>query len=164
MGRRFNDFLKRRLQPLMKVLGPLIADDSIHRMRTYGDKSRLTIAPTAVVNDATFNLMSGRIVIEENVFFGMRVSVYTGTHDMTLFDNERLMLIQHDGRDVIIKRGAWIGSQAILLGPVTIGEHAVVGAGSVVGRDVPPYTLVAGNPARVIRDVRESKPPVGPTT
>jgi len=52
---------------------------------------------------------------------------------------------------VVIKRGAWIGAGAIILPNVTIGERAVVGAGAVVTRDVPPYTVVAGVPAREIK-------------
>ena len=55
----------------------------------------------------------------------------------------------------LICRGASIGSNVTILGNVTIGEHALVGAGSVVTKDVPPYTIVAGNPARVLRKVIE---------
>lgn len=54
-------------------------------------------------------------------------------------------------RPVVISDKVWIGFNAIILRGVTIGEGAVVGAGSVVTKDVAPYTLVAGNPARVIR-------------
>lgn len=54
---------------------------------------------------------------------------------------------------VNIQSRAWIGFNAIILKGVTIGEGAVVGAGSVVTRDVPPYTVVAGNPARIIREI-----------
>ncbi|MDH4236354.1 MAG: hypothetical protein OEV17_03815 [Nitrospira sp.] len=48
---------------------------------------------------------------------------------------------------------AWIGLDAIILKGVTIGEGAIVGAGSVVSKDVPPFTIVAGNPARVVREL-----------
>lgn len=54
---------------------------------------------------------------------------------------------------VMIKRGAWIGARAIILKGVTVGEGAVVGMGSVVTRDVPPRTIVAGNPACVVREI-----------
>lgn len=54
---------------------------------------------------------------------------------------------------VVIRKGAWIGARAIILKGVTIGEGAIVGAGSVVTKDVPPYTIVGGNPARVIREI-----------
>jgi acetyltransferase-like isoleucine patch superfamily enzyme len=53
----------------------------------------------------------------------------------------------------LVKRGASIGSNATLLCGVTIGEGAVIGAGSVVTKDVPPYTVVAGNPARSLRKI-----------
>jgi acetyltransferase-like isoleucine patch superfamily enzyme len=53
----------------------------------------------------------------------------------------------------LVKRGASIGSSSTLLCGVTVGEHAIVGAGSVVTKDVPPYTIVAGVPARVLRTI-----------
>ncbi len=55
----------------------------------------------------------------------------------------------------LIKRGASIGSSATLLCGITVGENSIVGAGSVVTKDVPPDTIVAGNPARVIRKINE---------
>lgn len=57
-------------------------------------------------------------------------------------------------RPVSVKSDAWIGANACVLRGVTIGEGAVVGAGAVVTKDVPPYTIAAGNPARVIRELR----------
>jgi UDP-2-acetamido-3-amino-2,3-dideoxy-glucuronate N-acetyltransferase len=57
-----------------------------------------------------------------------------------------------------VRKGASIGSGAVLLCGVTIGEGAVVGAGSVVTKDVPPFTIVAGNPARVLRKVTDAPP------
>ncbi|MFM7311425.1 MAG: N-acetyltransferase, partial [Flavobacteriales bacterium] len=54
-----------------------------------------------------------------------------------------------------VKQGASIGSSVTILCGVTIGEHAIVGAGSVVLKDVPPHTIVAGNPAKVIRRVTD---------
>ena len=63
-------------------------------------------------------------------------------------------------RPVAVEDGAWIGTRAIILKGVTVGHGAVVAAGAVVTRDVPPHALVAGNPARVIRtDVREESQP-----
>ena len=53
----------------------------------------------------------------------------------------------------LVKRGASIGSGATILANLTIGENAIVGAGSVVTRDVPANTIVAGNPARVLRSI-----------
>ncbi|WP_300799156.1 DapH/DapD/GlmU-related protein [uncultured Alistipes sp.] len=56
-------------------------------------------------------------------------------------------------RPVRLRRNAWIGAGALILPGVTVGEHAIVGAGSVVTRDVPDGMIVAGNPARVIRPI-----------
>jgi acetyltransferase-like isoleucine patch superfamily enzyme len=58
-------------------------------------------------------------------------------------------------RPIVIERNVWIAAGAIIIGGVTVGENAVVAAGSVVTKDVPPNTLVAGNPARVIRSIAE---------
>ena len=58
-------------------------------------------------------------------------------------------------QSTLVKRGASIGSGATLLGGITIGENAIVGAGSVVTKDVPPNTTVAGNPARVLKPARK---------
>ncbi len=59
-------------------------------------------------------------------------------------------------KPILIKRGAWIGARAIILKGVTIGECAVVGAGSVVTKDVESYTVVAGNPARFIKNIKHT--------
>jgi len=55
-----------------------------------------------------------------------------------------------------VKKGASIGSSATILAGVTIGENAIVGAGAVVTNNVPPYSIVAGNPARVLRNIKNS--------
>lgn len=57
----------------------------------------------------------------------------------------------------LVRRGASIGSNATILGNVTIGENALVGAGSVVTRDVPPNTIVVGNPAKVLRKIESEQ-------
>jgi acetyltransferase-like isoleucine patch superfamily enzyme len=58
---------------------------------------------------------------------------------------------------VLIRRGAWIGARTIILKGVTVGVGSVVGAGAVVTKDVPDWTVVAGNPARVIREIPENE-------
>ena len=133
----------------------------------YGDRARLQIAATAVVNNALFNLSSGRVIVEDYAFFGHNVCLLTGTHDYCEFDMARQQAIPPSGRDIIVGRGAWIASGAIVLGPAVIGEHAVVAAGSVVDADVPPYAIVAGTPARIVNvidGVRDagSGPPARP--
>ena len=60
-------------------------------------------------------------------------------------------------KNIIIKDDAWIGANSIILKGVTIGEGAVIGAGSVVTKDVPPYTVVAGNPAKIIKKIERER-------
>jgi acetyltransferase-like isoleucine patch superfamily enzyme len=62
-----------------------------------------------------------------------------------------------DIRPVEICRGCWVGYGALILKGVTLGEYSVVAANSVVTKSVPPYTLVGGNPARVIRSLKTSQ-------
>ena len=54
---------------------------------------------------------------------------------------------------IVIEDGAWIGAGAIILPGITIGEYAVIGAGSVVTKDIPAYTIAAGNPCKLIRKI-----------
>lgn len=119
--------------------------------RVYGDERKLNLHETAVVNDALFNLSSGEITVGEYAFFGHGVAVLTGTHDITTFDRARQVSVPKSGRDVVIERGVWVSTGALVLGPCRIGEHAVVAAGSVVTGDVPAFAVVGGAPAKVIR-------------
>ena len=128
-------------------------DPSLFRPLVYGDPARLHISNTAVVNNALFNLSSGDITVGEYAFFGHNVSVLTGTHDWTKFGAERQSAVPKSGRNVVIEEGVWVSSNAILVAPCRIGAHAVVGVGSLVLGDVEPYTVVAGNPARVLRTI-----------
>jgi acetyltransferase-like isoleucine patch superfamily enzyme len=127
--------------------------DALYRYRIHGDPWRVRIDRTAVVNNALFNVSSGHITIERYAFFGHNVSVLTGTHDIHKFGEDRQRAIPRGGRDIVIREGAWLASDVLVLGPCVIGEHAVVGAGSLVLGDVEPYTVVAGRPARALRRI-----------
>lgn len=133
---------------LARVLGRLL-----NHYRVFGPAGRVYIAPTAVLNDAILNTVSGSITIGDHAFFGHSVRVLTGTHDVDLLMEARAKGIPADGRDVVIGEGAWISSGAMLVGPLTVGAHAVVAAGSVVIRDVAPGSIVAGVPAIVVGTV-----------
>jgi acetyltransferase-like isoleucine patch superfamily enzyme len=128
-------------------------DPALFRPLIYGDPARLHIHPTAIVNNALFNLSSGEITVGEYAFFGHNVSVLTGTHDWTKFGAERQVAVPTSGRDVVIEEGVWVSSNAIIVAPCRIGAHSVVGVGSLVLRDVEPYTIVAGHPAKVLQKI-----------
>jgi acetyltransferase-like isoleucine patch superfamily enzyme len=143
LGRRVEAIVQRELDQRR--------DDDLYRYRVHGDRSRLKIDPTAIVNNALFNVSSGDITVGPYAFFGHDVSVLTGTHDVEKFDRERQTAIPRTGRDVVIHQGAWLASGVLVLGPCEIGAHAVVGAGSLVIGDVPPYAIVVGRPAKLVR-------------
>jgi acetyltransferase-like isoleucine patch superfamily enzyme len=71
-------------------------------------------------------------------------------------------LYPNDDRPIVIGDDVWIGANAVILPGVTIGEQSIVAAGAVVNRDVPPRTVVAGIPARVIKELPRLKRPDGP--
>jgi acetyltransferase-like isoleucine patch superfamily enzyme len=125
--------------------------DALYSYRWHGDRSRLHIPDTAIVNNALFNMSGGTIRLGEYAFFGHDVAVLTGTHDVEQFGRDRQLAFPRSGRDVVIGDGVWLASHVLVLGPVTIGEHAVVAGGSLVREDVEPYTVVAGRPAKVIK-------------
>jgi acetyltransferase-like isoleucine patch superfamily enzyme len=161
---RPNSLTNRLLGPLQDLIRRAIAEheerhphgepeDALTTMLVHGDRSRLHIAPTATVNNALFNLSAGHVTVREHAFFGHNVSVLTGTHDVTKFGAERKNAHPREGRDVVVGEGVWVASNATIIGPCTIGDHAVVGACSLVQGDVEPYTVVAGVPAKEIRRI-----------
>ncbi|MCO8124762.1 sugar O-acetyltransferase [Stieleria sp. TO1_6] len=83
------------------------------------------------------------------VFFGPGVHIYTATHPL----ESELRRDQEFGREVHIGNDCWIGGRAIICPGVTIGPRTVIGAGSVVTKNIPPGVLAVGNPARVIRQI-----------
>jgi acetyltransferase-like isoleucine patch superfamily enzyme len=135
-------------------------DNPLYRYQVHGKLERLDIDPTAIVNNALFNVSGGTITVGRYAFFGHNVAVLTGTHDITKLGRERQTTFPRTGRDIVIAEGAWLASQALVLGPCRIGKHAVVAAGSLVIEDVPAYAVVAGRPATVLRSLT---PPPGET-
>jgi UDP-2-acetamido-3-amino-2,3-dideoxy-glucuronate N-acetyltransferase len=94
------------------------------------------------------------VTIEDNVFIGHGVTFINDSFPRaTTAEGELQTESDWHVETTIVKRGASIGSGATILSKVTIGENAIVGAGSVVTRDVPANTIVAGNPARILRSV-----------
>ena len=96
------------------------------------------------------------VTIEDGVFVGHGVMFINDTYPRALTDAGTLQT-DADWRVIptLVKRGASIGSNATIMGGVTIGTLALVGAGAVVTRDVPDHAIVTGVPARVVGDVRE---------
>lgn len=91
----------------------------------------------------------GGLDIGDDVMIGPNVSLITTGHPLDPAERRAATI----GRPIVIGRNVWIAAGATVIGGVTVGENSVVAAGSVVTRDVPPNTLVGGNPARVIRSL-----------
>ena len=138
----------------IKVNRPAHASGKFPLMITGGKEQILNQIPSSVY----FNTQSGRIVVGFNTVFGEYVKVLTGKH-MNIEESKRFSQELHsvvkNGRDILIGSGCYIGSGAIIIGPVTIGDYSVIGAGSVVTKDVPALSFVAGNPAKVVRFLTE---------
>jgi acetyltransferase-like isoleucine patch superfamily enzyme len=129
---------------------------------TIGDETKIgtfvEIQKNAVIGKrckiSSHTFICEGVTIEDEVCIG---------HGVTFINDKYPRATTEDGRlkgdedwavePIVVKKGASIGSGSTILGNVTIGEEAIVGAGSVVTRDVPPRTIVAGNPARVLREI-----------
>jgi acetyltransferase-like isoleucine patch superfamily enzyme len=98
------------------------------------------------INHACSFLDIGGITIEDDVLIGPKVNLITENHPLNPNDRKTLLL-----KPVVVKQNAWIGAAATILPGVTIGENSVVAAGAVVAGDVPPNTIVAGVPAKIIK-------------
>jgi acetyltransferase-like isoleucine patch superfamily enzyme len=141
-----------------------IGENSIIDASVLFDKDNAKVT----VGDRTF-IGSSTIICAENITIGSDVMVSWGCtiidHDSHSVDfSKRSKDVQkwiHGSKDwtnvkiapVKISDKAWLGFNVIVLKGITIGEGAVIGAGSVVTKDVPPYTINVGNPARVIREI-----------
>jgi len=94
------------------------------------------------------------VSIEDNVFIGHGVTFINDSYPRATTSEGQLQTEQDwQVETTVVKRGASIGSGSTILSNVVIGENAIVGAGSVVTHDVPPNTVVAGNPAKVLRSI-----------
>lgn len=106
--------------------------------------------------NAMFMCTRAKIILGNNIMFGPHVFIITGGHRMDIVgrymtsirDNEKR---PEDDRDVIIQDDVWVGANSIILRGVTIGEGSVVAAGSVVTKDVIPYSVVGGSPAKILK-------------
>jgi acetyltransferase-like isoleucine patch superfamily enzyme len=134
---------------LSKIIGQQI-DESTTIFTPFHTNfgKHIRIGKNVFINHGCTFLDLGGIDLEDDVLIGPQVNIITENHPVN--PNERKML---DLKSVLIKRNAWIGANATILPGVTIGENSVVAAGAVVTKNVPANTVVAGVPAKVIKEI-----------
>lgn len=134
---------------------------------TETPNSIVRIADNVLVGNDSLLAAAQSIIVEQDVLISYRC-IITDADNHSLRYSERKNDLQdwiHNRHDwsrvkiapVRICKGAWIGAASIIMKGVTVGEGAVVGMGSVVTKDVAPYTIVAGNPARVVKELPEGE-------
>lgn len=117
-------------------------------------RSGIHIGQRSLIGESCILRGQGGITIGDDVYLGTLVQLLAVNHIFA--DTDRP--ISHQGitaEGISIGDGSWIGSGAIVLDGVRIGRNVVIGAGAVVNKDVPDYCVAVGNPARVVRNLRE---------
>lgn len=155
---------KRKIaRKVIRRIHPYLYDTYI----TYG-AGILKVGERCGLGNTLFNLSSGDIFIGDRAAFGHNVMCLTGTH--RFHKGQRVSIwpdyddgsfggdkneVPERGRDITVGDGCFIGSGAILIGPVNIGANSIVCAGAVVTKDVPPHSIIAGIPGKIIGDTRD---------
>jgi len=154
---RFVD--KRAIIPILKKNGAAIGKNCdiespliFHNCRDF---SNLTIGNNCHIGKDVFLDLRAPIFIDDSVTISMRTTIITHL-DVGKSPLKNKSLPSKQGQ-VILKKGCYIGANAIILHSVTIGECAAIAAGAVVTKDIPPYTIVGGVPARIIKELNKKE-------
>jgi acetyltransferase-like isoleucine patch superfamily enzyme len=122
----------------------------------HGDPRRVTLGRRCSTPGTIFNVSSGCIAVGDKTLFGHNCMVLTGVHRFQNGQRAKLNAqatieeVPRTGYDIRIGKGCFIGSGAIILNKVTIGDNVVIGAGSVVTRDIADGSFACGVPAKVV--------------
>lgn len=148
LRKRLRIQLKRRVDAFPVVMG---VGTEIHHSTSFVAASNARIGEYVYIGAECFINCKGRVVIEDGVSISSFVAILSEDH---VFQDAMFVPygLEMKFREVVIKRGAWIGINTTVLPGVTIGCGAIVGAGSVVTKDVGPGSIVAGNPAKPVSE------------
>ncbi len=134
----FSELICAELDPDFRLFPPFYTDCGIN----------ITVGKNVFINSGCCFQDQGGIVIGDDVLIGHMVVLATLNHELE--PSKRQSMIPGP---IVIKDKVWVGSHSTILAGVTIGEGAVVAAGAVVTKDVPPNTVVAGVPAKVVKTI-----------
>lgn len=155
-NRLFRFIDKRAIIPILRENGATIGRDCdiesslfFHNCKNY---KNLMIGDNCHIGKDVFFDLKAPIIIEDSVTISMRTTIITHL-DVGKSLLKKISFPVTQGQ-VIFKKGCYVGTNATILHGVTIGEYAMVGAGAVVTKDVPPYTIVGGVPAKVIKKIK----------
>jgi acetyltransferase-like isoleucine patch superfamily enzyme len=139
-----------KLSKFINLYGCEIGDDT--KIGAFVEiQKNATVGKCCKISSHTF-ICEG-VTVEDDVFIGHGVTFINDSYPRATTDGKLQAEADWKVERTVVKRGASIGSGATILSNTCIGENAIVGAGSVVTRDVPANTIVAGNPARVLRQI-----------
>jgi acetyltransferase-like isoleucine patch superfamily enzyme len=159
----------RRALAIVAKLNRLSLDDAEEIRALFSELTGKKVDPRFLLIPPFYTAGGDEIRVGRNVFINQNCTFYDlgGLHlgdDVMIGPNVSLITAGHPvepagrrsitiGKPIVIERNVWIAAGATVIGGVTVGEGAVIAAGSVVTKDVRPYTLVGGNPAKLIRDL-----------
>jgi len=137
-----------KLAKFINLYGCTIGDNT--KIGTFVEiQKNSTVGKNCKISSHTF-ICEG-VTIEDDVFIGHNVTFINDMYPRATTDGKMQTEADWTVVPTIIKKGASIGSSCTILANVTVGENAILGAGSVITKDVPPNTIVAGNPTRILR-------------
>lgn len=137
----FNELTNQNLGDDFYMIPPFYTDFGIN----------IKIGKNVFINHACTFMDRGTITIGDNVLIGPKVSLITTNHDID--PKKRNVLIN---KAIVLENNVWIGANVVVLPGITIGENSIVAAGSVVTKNVPKNTIVAGNPAKIIKTIESN--------
>jgi len=160
IGMGLSNFLYRKLYSLRNKVNGWEIKHLTDRMNV-GENFRLCRYPkidapekifvedNVIINEGVTIMAHGGVEIGEWTMISTNVAIITVNHDYSLLGKDAWN--SHIVAPVKIGRNVWIGSNAVILPGVTIGDMTIIGAGSVVTKDIPANSIAVGNPARVVR-------------
>ena len=137
----FSELIGREVDGSFSMIPPFYTDHGVN----------IRIGRNVFINQGCTIFDIGGFDIEDDALIGPKVNIITSNHPLSPSSRRESII----ARPITIKRNVWIAAAATILPGVTIGENSVVAAGAVVAHDVPPNSLAAGVPAKVIRSIEE---------
>ncbi len=115
----------------------------------FGNGTRLSVGDRSQLGQNS--RLNGQITIGEDVLMGPDIVMMATSHAFQNPDQPIRLQGAAEEREIVIGDDVWIGTRVIILPGVSVGSHSIIAAGAVVTKDVPEYSIVGGNPARLIR-------------